>query len=142
MFNHESEYRKNDFLFMKIITTANKIKQKKESTLKLGSLDYCRDWSYAKDIVEGVMLLTQEGVEFDYVLGSGIGTSIEKLVDIIFNLFDLDYKNYVEVDSSILRTNDPKVIVSNPNKIYKELGWKTEHTLENFIEKIVKNLDL
>jgi len=141
MFNHESEYRKNEFLFMKVITTAYKIKNKNETTLKLGSLEYFRDWSYAKDIVEGILLLTQEGVEFDYVLGSGVGTSIENLVDIIFNLFDLDYKNYVEVENSILRINDPKVIISNPNKIYKELGWKTKHTLENFIEKVVKNLD-
>jgi len=142
MFNHESEYRKNEFLFMKVISTAYKIKNNKESTLKLGSLEYCRDWSYAKDIVEGIMLLTQEGTEFDYVLGSGVGTSIEELVEIIFNLFNLDYKNYVEVDNTILRTNDPKVIISNPNKIYKELGWKTKHTLDNFIEKIVKNLYL
>ena len=142
MFNHESEYRKNEYLFMKVINTAYKIKNKKESTLKLGSLEYFRDWSYAKDIVEGIMLLTQEGTEFDYVLGSGVGTSIEQLVEIIFNLFDLDYKNYVEVDSTILRTNDPKVIISNPNKIYKELGWKTNHTLDNFIEKVVKNLYL
>ena len=71
-------------------------------------MEYFRDWSYAKDIVEGIMLLTQEILEFDYVLGSGVGTSIEQLVEIIFYLFDLDYKNYVEVDSTILRTNDPK----------------------------------
>ena len=140
MFNHESEYRKNEFLFMKVITTAYKIKNKNETTLKLGSLEYFRDWSYAKDIVEGILLLTQEGVEFDYVLGSGVGTSIENLVEIIFNLFDLDYKNYVEVDNSILRINDPKVIISNPNKIYKELGWKTKYTVENIIERIIKNL--
>jgi GDP-D-mannose dehydratase len=87
------------------------------------------------------MLLTKEGTDFDYVLGSGIGTSIQQLVEIIFNLFDLDYKNYVEVDDTILRANDPKVIISNPNKIYKEFGWKTNHTLENFVEKVVKNLD-
>ena len=141
MFNHESEYRKDEFLFMKIITTAYKIKKNREYKLKLGSLEYCRDWSYAGDIVEGIMLLTKEGTDFDYVLGSGIGTSIQQLVEIIFNLFDLDYKNYVEVDDTILRANDPKVIISNPNKIYKEFGWKTNHTLENFVEKVVKNLD-
>jgi GDPmannose 4,6-dehydratase len=142
MFNHESEYRKDEFLFMKIITTAYKIKKNRESKLKLGSLEYCRDWSYAGDLVEGIMLLTKEGVDFDYVLGSGVGTKIEQLVEIIFNLFDLDYKNYVEVDDTILRTNDPKVIISNPNKIYKEFGWKTKHTLENFVEIVVKNLNL
>jgi len=142
MFNHESEYRKNDFLFMKIINTAYKIKNKKESKLRLGSLDYRRDWSYAEDIAEGIFLLTKEGSEFDYVLGSGIGTSIEQLVEIIFNLFDLEYKDYIEVDRTILRSNDPQFIIANPYKIYKELGWKTQHTLENFIEKIVNNLKL
>ena len=65
MFNHESEYRKDEFLFMKIITTAYKIKKNREYKLKLGSLEYCRDWSYAGDIVEGIMLLTKEGVDFD-----------------------------------------------------------------------------
>ena len=140
MFNHESEYRKNEFLLMKIISAAYKIKNNKQFTLKLGSLDYCRDWSYAEDIAEGLMLLTTEGSDFDYVLGSGVGTTIENLVDIIFKIYNLNYKDYIEIDQSILRPNDPKTIISNPSKIYKELGWRTKYTVENFIEKIIKNL--
>lgn len=140
MFNHESEYRKNDFLFMKIIKAAHKIKNGSKDKLTIGSLDYCRDWSYAEDIAEGIFSITTAGSDYDYVLGSGTGTSIKNLVDIIFKFFDLDYKEYVEVDKNILRKNDPQTIISDPTKIYKELGWKTTHNLEDLIEKTIKNV--
>lgn len=140
MFNHESEYRKNDFLFMKIIKAAHKIKNGSKDKLKIGSLDYCRDWSYAEDIAEGIFSITTAGSDYDYVLGSGTGTSIKNLVDIIFKFFDLDYKEYVEIDKNILRKNDPQTIISDPTKIYKELGWKTTHNLEDLIEKTIKNV--
>jgi GDPmannose 4,6-dehydratase len=140
MFNHESEFRKKDYLFMKIIDTAQRIKNNEANLLTIGSLDYCRDWSYAEDIAEGILRLSTEGSDYDYVLGSGVGTKIEQIVKTVFDLFDLDYKNYVEIDNSILRLGDPEVIVSNPTKIQKELGWQTKHTLENFVEKIVKKV--
>ena len=136
MFNHESEYRKNDYLFMKIIQTAYKIKNNTEKNLKLGSLNYCRDWSYAEDIVEGMFALTSEGSEFDYILGSGVGTKIQTVVENVFNYFDLDYKKYIEIDKKILRRNDPETIISDPSKIYKEIGWKTKNNLDSFLEKL------
>ncbi len=140
MFNHESEYRKNDYLFMKIIKAAHKIKNGSKDKLKIGSLDYCRDWSYAEDIAEGIFSLTTSGSDYDYVLGSGTGTSIKNLADIIFKFFDLDYKEHVEIDKNILRKNDPQTIISDPTKIYKELGWKTRHNLEDLIEKTINNV--
>jgi GDPmannose 4,6-dehydratase len=140
MFNHESEYRKDDFLFMKIIQTAYKIKNHTETKLKLGSLNYCRDWSYAEDIVEGMLALTSEGSEFDYVLGSGNGTKIQTIVENVFNYFDLDYKKFIEIDKKILRKNDPETIISDPTKIYKELGWKTKNNMDSFLEKIIKSV--
>ncbi|MDA9645440.1 GDP-mannose 4,6-dehydratase [Candidatus Actinomarina] len=139
MFNHESEYRKSEFLFMKIIEAAYRIQKKEQSELKIGSLSYCRDWSYAEDIAKGILLLTTEGVNYDYVLGSGVGTTIEKVVETIFNMFNLDYKNYVIVDKSILRENDPEIIISDPSKIYTELGWRATKSLEDLIEIMVKS---
>ena len=140
MFNHESEYRKHGYLFMKIIQAAHRIKNGSKDKLKVGSLDYCRDWSYAEDIAEGIFNLTTMGSEYDYVLGSGTGNSIENLVNTVFKFFDLDYKEYIEVDRNILRKNDPQTIISDPTKIYKELGWKTKYNLEDLIEKIINNL--
>jgi GDPmannose 4,6-dehydratase len=140
MFNHESEYRSNEFLMMKIIKSAYAIKNNEEKILTLGSLDYCRDWSYAKDIVEGVLSLTVEGKDYDYVLGSGVGTKIQTLVEMIFTFFDLDYKKYVQIDKNILRDNDPQTIISDPSKIYNELGWETNSSLDDFVAKIIKSV--
>lgn len=142
MFNHESEYRKNNYLFMKIINTAINIKEGREDFLEIGSLDYIRDWSYAKDIAEGILKITTEGSEFSYVLGSGKGTSIGIVVKTIFNFLDLDHENYIKINSSILRPNDPKVIISNPQKIAEELGWKTKFKVQDIIEKILKSKNL
>ena len=62
MFNHESEFRDDDYLFMKIINAAINIKHGKEKELIIGSLDIKRDWSYAKDVVEAISLITEEKI--------------------------------------------------------------------------------
>ena len=139
MFNHESEFRKNNYLFMKIINSAINIKKGKQNFLEIGSLDYIRDWSYAGDIADGIFQIATKGSEFSYVLGSGEGTSIGTVVETAFNFLDLDFENYLKIDSSILRPNDPKVIVSNPKKINNQLGWKTQFKVEDIIEKIIKS---
>ena len=84
MFNHESEYRKDSYLFMKIINSAYEIKLGNLKSLTLGSLDVIRDWSYAGDIAKGIYQLTTNGKFNNYVLGSGTGTSIKE-IEIVFN---------------------------------------------------------
>ena len=142
MFNHESEYRKDEYLFMKIINGAYNIKKNKQNNLILGSLDYSRDWSYAEEIVEGFFNLINYGSSYDYVLGSGTHTSIGQVVDIVFTYFDLDYRDHIIINPELLRNNDPIKIYSNPSKIYNELGWKTKLKIEDFVFKILKNLEL
>ena len=137
MFNHESEYRKDQYLFIKIINAAINIKAQKQNYLTVGSLDHYRDWSYAKEIVEGLLRFTDSGKDYDYVLGSGSCSSIRKVTEIIFNYFNLNYEDYVKVDSTLLRENDPSKIVSDPSKIYNDLGWQTKLKIENFIELII-----
>ena len=136
MFNHESEFRSDNYLIMQIINSAMKISKGELKKLKIGSTEYVRDWSYAKEIVKGVFEITTNGRDADYVLGSGIGNSIGYVLNVAFNFFNLDYKNYIEIDKSILRKNDPKEIIADPSKIYNELGWKTETSLEKIIENI------
>ena len=138
MFNHESEFRNSDYLFMKIINTALEIKNKNKKQLTIGSLNIVRDWSYAEDIVEGVYEIAMNGNSYDYILGSGIGTSINKVVDIIFSYFELDYKKFIKIDTSILRKNDPEIIISNPHKTKKEIGWTTSKKIEDFLPLIIE----
>ena len=139
MFNHESEYRKDSYLFMKIINSAYEIKLGNQKSLTLGSLDVIRDWSYAGDIAKGIYQLTTRGKFNNYVLGSGTGTSIKEVVKIVFELFELDYKTYIRVDENLLRPNDPKSIISDPQRIEKEIGWKTTKNIEYIINKIIDN---
>ena len=138
MFNHESEFRKQDFLFSKILDflISNPLTQKEKLTI--GSTDIVRDWSYAGDIVEGMITMTKSELRSDFVLGSGKSTSIEEVLETSFNFFDLNWRDYISIDNNLLRSSDPKIRISNPKKIKKELGWETKTSLEQTIEKITK----
>ena len=138
MFNHESEFRENNYLTSKIINTAFQIYKKREDKLIIGSLDYVRDWSFAGDIMEAASILTFNDAKGSYVLGSGVGKSIKDLVQIVFSYFNLDWDKYVVVDNSLLRSGDPKIKISDPSKIFNEYGWKTKLSFEDLIERCIE----
>ena len=137
LFNHESEFRKNDYLFMKVINSAIAIKNGHEEKITLGSLDLIRDWSYAGDIANAIFLMTKNDVKKDYVIGSGDGNSIELLVNKVFSYFNLDFKDYISLDKKLLRKNTPKTILANPEKIRNELGWQVQVKFDELIEKCI-----
>ena len=138
MFNHESEFRNDEYLFMKIINSAIKIKNGDKHTVQLGSLDVIRDWSYASDFSEAIFRIVADDIGDDYVIGSGEGNSIKSLVENVFNYFDLNWELYITVDENLLRPGDPEKIISNPKKILDKLDWKTETSFEKLIEKCIK----
>lgn len=145
LFNHESEFRDNDYLFMKIINSVIKIKNGEQKKLTIGSLDLVRDWSYAQDVTIAMYEILNEGQKSDYVIGSGLGHSIKDLVDIVFTTFDLRYEEYVDIDPGLLRKQTPESIISNPQKIRNDIGWVPETSFEELVEKCIKyklnNLD-
>ena len=138
LFNHESEYRKDDYLFMKIINNAILIKNGNNTPLKIGSLDLIRDWSYAKDIAEAIFTMTHGDYKNDYVIGSGKGHSIKDLVERVFGYFDLDYTEHIQIDKSLLRENTPNTIISNPEKIKNETGWEACTTFNELVDICIK----
>ena len=137
MFNHESEFRPNEFLIMKIIDAAISIKNGSTEKLTLGSLEYSRDWTYASDITDAVIEIINEMEPVDYVIGSGTSHSILDIVKIVFQYFDLEFDNYLEIDNTLLRKGDPIHIQSDPKLIFKRLNWKAKLSLEAMIEKII-----
>ena len=92
MFNHESQFRDSDYLFMKIINGAIDIRNKKIQKLTIGSLDYIRDWSYAGDIAKAIYKINNSGKANTYVIGSGKGHEIRNVVEIVFDEFNLNKK--------------------------------------------------
>jgi len=137
MFNHESEFRDKGYLFTKIIDTAIRIKKKQEKILKVGSLNYVRDWSFAGDVARAISLINNYNESTNFVIGSGIGTSIEEVLDITFSQLGLDYRKFVEVEPSLLRNGDPEVIISNPKNLKEKLGWKPKIEIEKLIQRCI-----
>ena len=139
MFNHESEFRKEKYLFKKVINSALKIKNKQIEKLEVGSLDYVRDWSFAGDISEAIYKISNYGKSDSYVIGSGVENSIGDLISIVFEYFNLDMDKKVHIDPTILRKGDPDYIVSNPTKIKNELSWTTSLS---FNETVLRCIEL
>ena len=140
-FNHESEFRKHDYLIMKIIIAAWKIKNNKGSNLTIGSLNYIRDWSHAQDVIVAINLLTENGVSPDYVIGSGKGKKIKDILDYVFQKYNLDWTKFVQIDESLLRDGDSKKIISDPRKIKNELNWETKITFEQMLDRCINKIE-
>ena len=138
MFNHESEFRQNEFLIMKVINGLFEIKESRSSELVVGSLDYCRDWTYAPDTVQAISSILFEENPTDYVIGSGKGYTILNMIKIVSEYFDLNYEEFIKTDESLLRKGDPTKIISDPTLIYNNLGWKAETSFHKMIEKIIE----
>jgi len=141
MFNHESEFRKNGYLFTKVIQTVKKIKKGELKELVIGRLDLSRDWSFSGDITEAVYKITNYGKNTHYVIGSGVSKTIKDLVEIVFNIYELDWEKYTKEDPGLLRKNDPISVISNPSLIKNELNWKPKLNFESLVERCVKKIN-
>jgi len=139
MFNHESQFREDRYLFMKIINGAIDIKNKKLKKLTVGSLDYVRDWSFAGDISKAIYAIANKGSSNAYIIGSGKGNSIKTVIEIIFDYFNLNLNKYIDVDENLIRKGDPVSIVSNPEKLNHELGWNNTISFEDLIQICIES---
>ena len=137
LFNHESEFRDDEYLIMKVINSAINISNKKQDKLKIGSLKLVRDWTYADDMTEAIKNIIENSFQADYVIGSGKGYSIKEMITSVFDEFSLDLDKHVTVDASLLREGDPESVISNPMKIYNELGWRAKTSFKSLILKCV-----
>ena len=63
--------------------------------------------------------INENNLSTDYVVGTGIGRSIEEIINFVFEYLNMDYKNYISINSNILRDNEPLEIISNPKKLKK-----------------------
>ena len=138
LFNHESIYRDSSFLIMKIINTALDIKNGLCQELTIGSLDYKRDWSLAGDMMDAVLLISQQETLNDYVLGSGKSTKVQEIISYVFSAMNLNWEKFIKIDSHLLREDDPVSIISDPRKIYNELGWKTTTDIEEILSTMIE----
>jgi len=137
-FNHDSEFRDNKYLIMKIISNAIKIKNKEINEFEIGSIEYIRDWSYADDVVKAMVQICELGSDTSYVIGRGKGNKIKDILDIVFEYLELDWKPYVKINNNLLRKNSPISIISNPKKIQEEFNWTAQVSFRDMVLKLLK----
>ncbi len=139
LFNHESPLRPLRFVTRKIINSACRIAQTKTGILKLGNVNIKRDWGWAPEYAKAMYLMLQQDKPEDYVIATGKSISLEEFVKLTFDYFNLDYKNHVEIDSSIYRPTDIPFGLGNPSKAAAKLNWKVKYFVEDVIKMMIEH---
>ena len=141
LFNHESPRRGLEFVTRKISHAAARIKLGKQKKLKLGNLDSQRDWGYAPDYVRAMWLMLQQDKPRDFVVGTGETHNPKEFAEEAFKAFDLNWKDYVEVDKEFLRPAEVDCLKANPAKAKKILNWEPSVDFKQLV-KIMVEADL
>ena len=139
LFNHESPRRGETFVTRKITRGLARILAGIDQKLYLGNLDAKRDWGYAKDFVEAMWLILQQENPDDYVIATGETWSVRDFLDKAFGVMNLNWKDYVEFDSRYLRPTEVDLLIGDPSKAEKKLGWKRKTSFEELVRLMVKS---
>jgi GDPmannose 4,6-dehydratase len=162
LFNHESPLRGETFVTRKITRAVAKIALGMQDILYLGNLDAQRDWGHAKDYVEGMWLMLQQENAEDFVLATGITTSIREFVRMAFAEIgvELEFTGkdekeigkvksnsgpfpiavgtvVIKVDARYYRPTEVDLLVGDPSKAMAKLGWKPVYTLASMLKEMV-----
>ena len=164
LFNHESPLRGETFVTRKITRAVAKIALGQQSKLYLGNLSAERDWGHAKDYVEGMYLILQQEKPEDFVLATGIKTTVREFVrksflelgiEIVFEgsnekeiakvikcngLMALEIgKIVVEVDPKYYRPTEVDLLIGDATKAKEKLGWEPKYNLDQLISEMVNS---
>lgn len=141
LFNHESPRRGETFVTRKITRAATRIKLGLQEKLYLGNLDAQRDWGYAKEYVEMMWLMLQQDNPDDYVIATNETHSVKDFVIETFNQLDLDWEKFVEYDDRYERPAEVDLLIGDPAKAKKQLGWEPKVKFKELV-KIMVDADL
>jgi GDPmannose 4,6-dehydratase len=137
MFNHESPRRGAEFVTRKVSLGVAKIKLGYERQLRLGNLHASRDWGFAGDYVRAMQLMLAQDSPGDYVIGTGVTHSVEKLVDTAFRAAGLDWHDHVVTDAAFIRPAEVDRLCADPSKARDELGWEPKIGFEELVAMMV-----
>ena len=155
LFNHESPIRGETFVTRKITRAVAAIHHRRQDRLYLGNLDAKRDWGHAREYVHGMWLMLQQDEPDDYVLATGVTTSVREFVQWAFEEIDVhiewrghgvDEKGYdartgkvlVEVDPRYFRPTEVDLLLGDPTKARQKLGWKHKTSARELAREMVR----
>ncbi len=155
LFNHESPRRGETFVTKKITQAVARIKQGRQDLLTLGNMDAKRDWGHAKDFVYAQWLMLQQDEPKDYVIATGETHTVREFVELAFAEIGVTIewqgtgvlergvdtksgKVLVKVDEKYFRPAEVELLLGDPSKAERELGWKREISFKDLVSGMVK----
>lgn len=154
LFNHESPLRGEEFVTRKITKSVAEIKLGLRDKLVVGNVDAKRDWGFAKEYVEGMYLMLQQDKPQDFVLATGETKTVKEFIDASFASVDIKLnwegegldacakdqngKVMVEVSEQFYRPAEVDLLLGDPSKAQKVLGWKSKTTIEELVAMMVE----
>ena len=138
LFNHESPRRGESFVTRKITRAVARIKSGNTLPLVLGNVAAVRDWGYAREYVEGMWRMLQGDEPTDYVLATGVGTTVEEFCRMAFEHAGLDWRDHVIFDDARYeRPTEVDALIGDPSKAAELLDWKAQTDIESLTELMV-----
>ena len=139
LFNHESPLRGLEFVTRKVTDAVARIKFGRQKELRLGNIDAKRDWGFAGDYVEAMWLMLQQDKPEDYVVATGKTTTVRDMVKIAFDFVGLNYQDYLVIDPKFFRPAEVDLLLGDPSKARRQLGWEARTSLEDLIAMMVES---
>jgi GDPmannose 4,6-dehydratase len=137
LFNHESERRGETFVTRKITRAVGRIKAGLQENLVLGNLDAQRDWGYAKEYVEMMWIMLQQDKPDDYVVATNETHTVREFCQVAFDRVGLDWEKYVKYDARYERPAEVELLIGDPAKAKKQLGWEPKVRFKELVEIMV-----
>ena len=139
LYSHESPRRPAHFVTRKITSGVAAIATGTASTLTLGNLAATRDWGWAPDYVDAMLLVARAAVPRDYVVATGEGHTVQEFVAAAFRCVGIeDWSPYVTVDPALFRPVDATTLVGDPTRIRTDLGWTPTVGFEDVVRRMVE----
>jgi GDPmannose 4,6-dehydratase len=156
LFNHESPRRGETFVTRKISKAVANIVHGHQEFISLGNLDAMRDWGHSKDYVEAMWLMLQQDRPEDYVIATGKAYSVRDFVEMAFSQVGISIewsglgvnevgrnaitgKILIKVDSSYFRPAEVELLLGDPSKAKRDMGWEASTTIEELVREMVDN---
>ena len=137
LFNHESPLRGIEFVTRKVTDCVARIKLGLATELRLGNIDAKRDWGHSKDYVRAMWLMLQQEKPDDYVVATGRTVTVRDMCKIAFEHVGLSMDKHLVIDQKLFRPAEVDVLLGNPAKAKKQLGWEAVISLEDMICEMV-----
>ncbi len=137
LFNHESPRRGLEFVTRKVTDGVARIKLGLASELRMGNLDAQRDWGFAGDYGKAMWLMLQQDKPDDYVVATGETHTVKELVQLAFDRVGLDWEKYVVIDPRFIRPAEVDLLIGQPAKANKVLGWVPETSFPTLVNMMV-----